>query len=382
MKTIAIDANEANINQRLGVNVYAYELLQAIYKLQDIWKERFKFVVYLSREAVADLPKEVSGVWEYKIIKGKGLWVLTKLLPHLLINPNKVSLLLSPSHYTVPFSFVPRVCSIMDLGYLKFSGQFKKIVYWQLKYWSAISILVSKKILAISEATSRDIVRHYPFASKKVVVTELGFDSSKFTSKVPHKDVRRIKERYNIVDDYILYLGTLKPNKNVEGLIEAFFNISSDFPRVMLVIAGKKGWMFENIFKKVKELGIEDRIIFTDFFPEEDKAPLMAGAKVFATPSLWEGFGLIALEAMACGTPVVVSNSASFPEIVGSAGVLVDPKNPKSIADGITKVLNMSRKQYNSLREKGLERAKMYSWEKTARKTLNVIDSLVYEKHI
>jgi len=375
MKLIAIDGNEANISERVGVNIYAFEILQGLYKLQDIWKERIRFVIYLKEKPSLDLPKEVKGVWEYRVLSGHGLWVLTCLMPHLLLTQDKPSLLFSPSHYTVPVSVIPRVCAIMDLGYLKFSGQFKKIVFWQLKYWTAISIKVSKRIIAISKATKEDIVRHYPFASNKVEVTQLGFDSKRFNSKVSANDVRRIRNKYHIVDDYILYLSTLKPSKNVEGVLDAFGTISQKFPLVKLMIAGKKGWMYEKIFEKVKKMSLERKVVFTDYFPEEEKPALLKGAKLLVTPSFWEGFGLVPLEAMACGVPVVVSNSGSLPETVGEAGILVDPYNADSIAAGIARVLDMDEKRYNEVVSLGLAQARKFTWERTAKETLGVLEA-------
>jgi glycosyltransferase involved in cell wall biosynthesis len=170
-----------------------------------------------------------------------------------------------------------------------------------------------------------------------------------------------------------LYLGTLKPSKNIEGLVEAFSLVAKENEKITLVIAGKKGWMFEPIYEKVKKLGLTYRIIFTDFISEIDKPALIAGAKVFVLPSFWEGFGLDVLSAMASGVPTVASNIGSLPEVVGSAGILVDPNDIKSIADGIQEVLLASTSKYNSMKEAGVAQASKFSWEKTARETLKVI---------
>jgi glycosyltransferase involved in cell wall biosynthesis len=266
----------------------------------------------------------------------------------------------------------------MDVGYLEFSGQFKKYDFWQLKLWSAYSIFVSKAVIAISNSTKEDIVRHYPFASKKVVVTPLAYDKRQFNQNISPNDVRRVRNRYAIVDDYILFLSTLKPSKNVEGLIEAFGLVKSKYQisNIKLVIAGKKGWLYESIFEEVKALGLTKEVIFTDFVPEADKAPLIAGAKVFVLPSFWEGFGLDVLNAMACGVPVVVSNKGSLPEVVGEAGVKVNPENTREIAEGLAKVLSASQIEYNMLVKKGLAQARKFSWEDTARKTIRILESI------
>lgn len=371
---IGIDGNEANIEKRVGVNEYAFQIIKNLQKLSGIEENDLKLIVYLQKSPVGDMPDE-SPNFKYKVIPGRGLWILTKLMPYLFFTKEKPEIIFTPSHYVPPFATMPRVCSIMDLGYLKFSGQFKKFDFWQLKVWSAISISVSKAIIAISNSTKEDIVRHYPTSKGKIYVTPLAYDNSRFNDAVPQIDVRHIKNKYSIVSDYVVYMGTLKPSKNIEGLIEAFSHLS-DFPDLKLVIAGKKGWMYESIFAKVKNLELEDRVIFTDFVPEEDKPALIAGAKVFVLSSFWEGFGLDVLNAMACGVPVVVSDAGSLPEVAGEAGVYVDPKNPESIAEGLRKVLTATKSQYNSMRQKGIEQARKFSWEKTAAQTLEILKNV------
>ena len=376
---IGIDGNEANVEKRVGVNVYAFELLRSIWQLQKTGVINHSLIVFLKRPPLSDMPKETQN-FKYKIIRGEGLWILTRLMPHLWKNTKKLDVIFSPSHYVPPICFQPRACSIMDLGYLKSLGQFKKYDYWQLKLWSAISIFVSKVVFAISASTRDEIVKKYPFASKKVVVTPLAYDQNLFNTKVAKEDTLRVKNKYTIVNDYILFLSTLKPSKNIEGLIEAFNIISGRFPDIKLVIAGKKGWLYESIFERVKKLKLEDKIIFTDFIPEEDKPALIAGAKVFCLPSFHEGFGLDVLNAMACGVPVVVSNKGSLPEVVGDAGVYVDPNSPKSIREVIVKVLSMDDIEYNKLVTRGLEQVKGFSWEKTALKTLEALDYVARQK--
>ena len=374
---IGIDGNEANVENRVGVNTYAFELLWNLWKLQDEWKNDHKLIVFLKNKPRGDMPKETES-FTYKVLEGGGQWILTKLTPYLFGKGRACDVFFSPSHYIPPIAPMPRYCSIMDLGYLEFTGQFRKKDFWQLKVWSAMSIFISKGIFAISNSTKRDIVRHYPFAKDKVYVTPLAYDPSKFNPNISDKDVRRVAARHSIVSDYVLYLGTLKPSKNIERLIEAFasvINHQSLTTNLQLVIAGKKGWMFDSIFGKVKSLGLEDRVVFTDFIPEEEKPALIKGAKTLILPSFWEGFGLDPLNAIASGVPVIVSNVGSLPEVVGEAGILVDPNSTTSIAEGINKVLSANKTDYNSIIEKGLSQAKKFSWEKTARETLKIITS-------
>ena len=379
---IGIDGNEANIEKRVGVNVYAFELLRAIWQLQKKGVVNHQLIVFLKRPPLSDMPKETQN-FKYKIIRGSGGWILTKLMPHLWRNLEGLNIIFSPSHYVPPICLQPRACSIMDLGYLKSSTQFKKCDYWQLKYWSAISIFVSNVVFAISVNTKEEIVRKYPFASKKVVVTPLAYDPNLFNMKVAKEDIERVKDKYTIVSDYILFLSTLKPSKNIEGLIQAFAMLNAKYQMlngIKLVIAGKKGWLYRSIFEKVKKLGLEGKVVFTDFIPEKDKPALIAGAKVFCLPSFHEGFGLDVLNAMACGIPAVVSNKGSLPEVGGDAGVYVNPDSSESIAEGLNKVLSMDNIEYNKLVTKGLEQVKKFSWEKTALTTLKGLENVSRQK--
>lgn len=373
---IGIDGNEANIKERVGVNTYAFELLWSLSKLQGESESKHRLIVYLKNDPLADMPKETQN-FKYKIIPGDKLWILTKLTPSLFFDNPKPDLFFSPSHYVPVIAPMPRICAIMDLGYLEHSGQFAKKDFWQLRVWSAISIFVSKSIISISNSTKQEIVRHYPGASRKIYAISLAYDPDSFNINIPEKDVRRVKNRYAIVDDYVLYLGTLKPSKNIESLIEAFSLIANRYPLITLVIAGKKGWMYESIFQKVKELSLEDKVIFTDFVLEADKPGLIKGAKLFVLPSFWEGFGLDILNAMAAGVPVVASNVGSIPEVVGEAGILVDPNSINSIADGIGKVLSAPKEKYNNIVTLGLIQAKKFSWEKTAKETMRVLEDSV-----
>ncbi len=372
---IGIDGNEANIENRVGINQYAYELLWAIYKLQEEWGKRHSIIVYLKSPPREDLPKE-NNSFRYRVIEGSGLWIITKLMPKLFKESPKLDIFFTPSHYLPPILTFPAVCSIMDLGYLEFSGQFKRKDFWQLKYWTARSLKMSKKVLTISESSRDDIVKHYPDTSKKVVVTPLAYNKSIFNEAIQEEDVRHTKRKYNIKNNYILFLSTLKPSKNIEGLLEAYSIIRRKYNNVDLVIAGKKGWLYESIFEKANQLNISKNIIFTDYIPEDDKPALIKGARLFVMPSYWEGFGIDVLNAMACGVPVVVSRIASLPEVAGKSGVYVDPYNINSIAAGIDKVLSMPKLEYNKLCKASITQARKFSWEKTARKTMEVLLSI------
>jgi glycosyltransferase involved in cell wall biosynthesis len=371
---IGIDGNEANVENRVGVNVYCFNLLHNLQKINENKQNPNYLIVYLKNRPLFDMPNP-SKYFEYKILGDAKFWVLTKLTKHLLFNSEKINILFTPSHYTTPFVTIPKVCSIMDLKYLENPTTFKKFTFWQLKYWTAISVFVSKRVLSISNDVKNDIVRHYPFASKKIQVTHLSHDLKPNDFNVSDEDVRRIKKKYSIVDDYILYLGTLKPSKNIDGLIKAYGILHNTYSTLQLVIAGKKGWLYESLFSLVEELGLKDGIIFTDFFPEDEKAILRRGARVFVQPSHTEGFGIDTLSMMALGVPVVVSKVDSLSEIVKDAGVYVDQNDPESIATGIEKVLKLDKNEYTKLVTKGKIQASKFSWEKCATQTLEILEN-------
>jgi len=369
-KLIGIDGNEANIKNKVGVNKYGYELLWNLYALQNEWKDEFIFQIYL-KDKPNKLPP-VNKYWKYRVLPGGGMWIIKTLMPDLFFGKNKPDIFFSPSHYVPPLALCPRICSIMDLGYLKFSEQFKRFDYWQLRLWSAWSIIVSKYIIAISETTKKDIVRHYNFASKKIHVTPLGHDPVNLINKTTKLNVRRVLKKYNIQPRYLLFISTLKPSKNIEGLLVAWAKIEKKFPETDLVVAGKKGWLYEPIFEKTKRLGINDRVVFTDFIPDEEKNVLLQNAYGFILPSFWEGFGIDVVNAMALGVPVIVSDRGSLPEVSGSASLVINPDDTNDIADKISTLLKMPKNKYNRMVKEGKTQAMKFTWEQTAQKTLEV----------
>jgi glycosyltransferase involved in cell wall biosynthesis len=186
-----------------------------------------------------------------------------------------------------------------------------------------------------------------------------------------------VKEKYKIKGDYLLFLSTLKPSKNVEGIVEAYKLLKDKGVKDTLVIGGKKGWLFDSIYEKVKVLRLESEILFTDFIDEEDKAPMILGSKALISPSHWEGFGMHVVESLACGTPVIVSRVASLPEVVGDAGIYVDNNDVSDIAAGMEELLGLNPKEYNKLVGKGLKQVRKYSWNKAAKETLGVFEKAV-----
>lgn len=373
---IAIDGNEANVVNKVGVHQYAYEILWGLYRQNNGQKNKDSFTVFLKGHPNPDLPKENVN-WKYTILKGGKVWILTKLMPYLLVN-SEYDVLFVPSHYTPIVTRIPVVATIHDLGYLDSSEQFNKYDFWQLKYWTAKTVRASTKLIAVSDSTKKDIVRHYKLDSEKIAIVHHGYDTAKYNTDISDAIVRRTKSKYHINGNYLLFLSTLKPSKNIEGLLAAFADCKNRLSeKYTLVIAGSKGWLYESIFAKVVSLGLEKDVVFTGFVHEDDKPALYYGSRLFALPVFWEGFGMTALESIACGTPVVSSSKGGLPEVLGDAGNYVDPYSVKDISQKIESVLDLKKSDYKKIVQKGIRRAKTFSWEKASRETLQVLRSVV-----
>jgi glycosyltransferase involved in cell wall biosynthesis len=232
-------------------------------------------------------------------------------------------------------------------------------------------------IITISQFSKSEIVKYLAVPKEKIVVMPCGVDFEFFRPDYSTEEIQTIKDKYSINSDYILYLGTLEPRKNIEKLIDAYQLLKSrnnDIPK--LVIAGRKGWQYNSIFQKVNEYRLINDIIFTGYLSEQDTPVLMKGAHAFVFPSIYEGFGMPPLEAMACGTPVITSNVASLPEVVGDAALLVNPFSVESIAEAIGKIIQDECLR-TSLSQKGLIHASSFSWDRSAKIVLDVYNNLL-----
>jgi len=369
---IAIDGYEANVEKRVGIGRYAFEMLQNLYELgkkEAGSKEKLQFRVYLPGKPRIDMPKETYW-WQYRTVWPRRLWTFFGLPLWLFFDNPRADVVFSPTHYIPRFIHIPRVMSIMDLSYLHFPQLFRKKDLHQLIHWTGYSIKNAEAVCTISEFSKHAIIETYRLSGKQVNVTYPGLSMD-----TTHLD-KDIYKKYKIKPSYILSVGTLQPRKNFSLLIEAFAKYckTTKNSTTDLVIVGKKGWLYEEILKAPKQFGIEDRVKFLSFVPDADLPSLYKGAECFCLPSLYEGFGLPVLEAMAAGTQVVVSNSSSLPEIAGKAGIYIDSSDIDSIRKGIETAI----KEKNIAKGKerirlGIEQAKKFTWEEAARKTLEVL---------
>lgn len=237
--------------------------------------------------------------------------------------------------------------------------------------WMPLTYNRAQKIIAISENTKKDIVSLLHIPEEKIVVIHSAVGSEFRPINDPAK-ISQVKTKYKTGEKFILDVGTLEPRKNLPFLVRAFhLAIQKGEIKHNLVLTGKKGWYYEGLFDLIKELHLEDRVILPGYVSDEDLPTLYNAADLFCFPSLYEGFGFPPLEALSCGTPVIAADNSSIPEVVGTAGILLAIDNEQIWAENMIKVLTDS-----SLRAKlsalGLEQAKKFSWEKTARETVKV----------
>ena len=231
-------------------------------------------------------------------------------------------------------------------------------------------------VIAISEHTKRDVVELLGVPPERVRVTLLAADE-RYRVLEDRLAIAEVAARYGIDGPYVLYTGTLEPRKNIPTLVRAFHTLKREtrIPH-RLVLAGKKGWLYDEIFAEVARLGLDTEVIFTGFVADEDLPYLYNGADLFVYPSFYEGFGLPPLEAMACGCPVVTSTTSSLPEVVGEAGLMVDPHDATALAEAMARALG-DGDLHARMREKGLARAARFSWEQCVAETLTLYRELV-----
>ncbi len=282
-------------------------------------------------------------------------------------------------HYVTPF-FRPckTVVTIHDVIHLLFPEYLpSKVAYYYAKFMLRFAARSARKIITVSESSKKDIVSYLGVSPEKVVVIYNAVDKN-FTPMRERQFSKLLSMNFHINGDYILYVGSLMKHKNVEGLLRAFGLLSQKKDikdSYKLVIVGGKRNQIDELRKIGQELGIDERIIYCGFLGSRWMPVLYNGASLFVFPSFYEGFGIPPLEAMACGVPVITSNTSSLPEVVGDAGILVDPFDIEGLADDIYKVLSDGELR-REMSWKGIERARMFSWEKTVKETLRVYEEV------
>jgi glycosyltransferase involved in cell wall biosynthesis len=361
---IAIDAS--TISTQGGPRTYVLGLIDALLRV-DHYNEYVIFYndpIHLGRFPQT---KEV-------VLPGKNplarLWREHVLLPNA-CRRERVEVLHCPKSAIPFYSPCPVVVTLHDLIPVK-HPELEKLaaqLYWRLHISRAARR--SSFVITISEWAKAEIMAEYGVPEERLAVIMQSFDPAMLLPRDPEQGMG-IRGKYGLADGYILYVGTIQPRKNLLSLFEAYALLKRKQVKVpKLVIVGRKGWMYDQIFTRIMELGLTEDVLFTGFVADDELPFIYDGAAVFIYVSLMEGFGRPPLEAMACGVPVIASNTTAIPEVVGDAGITVNPIDIGAIAAALQRVLS-DHSFAADLREAGRARAALFSWETAALETLAI----------
>lgn len=367
---IAVHAKVLSEEMPSGIGYYTYNLLK---NLSDIDKKN-EYILYSDTPILHKIRAEN---FKEKIIKFPKFWTYLRL-PIELRN-EAFDLIFIPHEKLPPFVNSRKVITVFDLHSLKRYFMSPISVSAKIHFLIAIKYAIKKadKVIAISESTKRDIIEKCGIDGGKITVTPLGYDKALYKTYPDDDLIHTVKEKYGIKGNFIINTSSLLwYRKNLPKLIRAFYICKSKgLINHKLVITGKRGEAYDEIVSLTKSLNLEKDVILTGYISTEDMPILLSGADALAFPSLHEGFGLPILEAMACGCPVITSNCSAMPEVVGDAGILVNPYNEDEIAHAIERVLTDAELR-NQMSNMGFIQAKRFSWENTAGETLKVFESL------
>jgi glycosyltransferase involved in cell wall biosynthesis len=351
-----------------GLGVYTIQLVKELEKIRNdlivytSFPEAFQFTSAKSKNIVLPL----GPAYGKKAHLARLMWTQT-VLPVRLLKDN-ISKVFSPIPECVLGIGMPQTVVVHDLIPLKFPKDYPFQNFY-FRWYVAPLLRKAQKIIAVSEQSKADLISDLGVNPGQIHVAPGGCNHGDFH---PHIDPTDVKLQYGL-HKYLLYVGNLHPHKNLPRLIQAFARLSSRVSH-QLVVVGKKDKRFHPFLEAlVEKLGLNGRVVFLDYVKQNDLGGMYAGAEVFVFPSLYEGFGLPLLEAMACGIPVVSGNIGATAEVVGEAGILVDPRSVKDLAEALEYVLT-TRGIRQDLQERGLRRAQQYRWDRTAQQVSGIIE--------
>jgi len=367
------------VHRHAGLGRYAYELLLALIGTDP----DNDYLAFFNNPSRAYIDPPLAGLSHLTTPLSYKPWRLSVLLAHIVqitqdsLFPT-VDIFHATDHLLPRFAQVKSVFTLHDLIFLFHPETHKPLNRWFLTLMMPRFLRVADAIIAVSECTKRDAVRCYGVPEEKITVIYEGVNP-RFCPAGPEA-VAAVRQKYGLPEHFILYVGTIEPRKNLSALLEAFVALQNrlatrDAAALRLVFVGKKGWLYEGFFRRLRELGLEDRAFFTGYVPDEDLPAIYSAADLFVFPSLYEGFGLPVLEAMACGTPVICSDTSSLPEVAGDAALMVPPTDVRALAEAMERML-CDAQMRTTLREKGLAWVRRFTWEKTAQQTVSVYKGL------
>ena len=364
---IAIDASRATKAQPTGAERYALRLIQALIQANESRPEPFRFSLYFRDAPQADLFADSAYVEEI-LIPFPRLWTHLRFAAALWRAQPDITFV--PAH-TLPFLFPGAgIVTVHDLGYKHFPEAHSPSQRAYLDLSTRFSQRRAALVLADSEATATDLSAIYGKPADSIRIVYPGCDGAGLTPSA--QSINAARERHQLPARYFAFIGTLQPRKNIERLVQAFgiWQREHDDGDTALVLAGAKGWLFDEAW-----LDGARNVIVTGYIDEAQKGGLLAGAIALVFPSLYEGFGFPAVEAMHCGTPVIASNTSSLPELVGEAGLLVNPLNVSEIAAAMGRCSDDAGLR-QMLIERGIQRAQRFSWGAAAQQVMAAFDEL------
>ena len=333
---------------------------------------------------VPDVPFEASGSlalrrsrrWNTQRPIGRILW--EQLALPILAQTQHLDLLHGTVNVGPLLAPCPTVITVHDLSFMRYPQAFPGFQRVYLQTQVRRSVRAARRVIAVSEATKRDIVALFGVPAERIDVVYNGVDAG--FSPAPAGEIEAFRQRKGLPNRYVLHLGTLEPRKNLVRLVQAFHQARQQGQAdVKLVLAGGKGWGFDDIFVEVSRLGLERDVLFAGYVSDDELAWWYRGAEVFCYPSLLEGFGLPVAEAMASGVPVITSNLSSLPEVAGEAALLVDPTSVDDLARALLTLLT-DQASAEALRAKGPPQAARFSWPRTAEQTAAVYRTALAER--
>ncbi|MCP4417568.1 MAG: glycosyltransferase family 4 protein [Chloroflexi bacterium] len=371
---IYVDISAA-VHARAGLGRYSENLAHALLATQP---ERFGLFYNQGQDGrfPPSLPTNIptkSIRWGYKpwrmaVLLGQwGRIGFNRLVPD-------AKLFHSTEHLLLPLHSVPTVLTIHDLIPQLFPAYHKKLNYWYLNIAMPLYCRQADAIVAVSQATRQDIVTHFGIDPAKIhVVYEA--PASHFQPVSPAR-VAQIRQTYDLPDRFLIHLSTIEPRKNLSRLLDALKALRHSFPNLSLVLAGGKGWLYDDFFAKIEADGLNDVVKVLGWVPDEDLPAVLAAADLAVQPSLYEGFGLPILENMASGQVVAASNVGPHPEVGGEAAAYFDPQNVEEITAVIHRLLT-DKEEYQHRQQLGLAHVQKFSWERAARETIAIYDALL-----
>jgi glycosyltransferase involved in cell wall biosynthesis len=371
---IGIDATICITQKPTGLGVYTVQIVNALSKIHD------DLVVWTVNDSLLKVDRrKMRLVMQHLRFLGdqlfyvRPLWVNT-VLPKLL-KEEGVDVVLTTVPSAMKHAPVRHVVTIHDVIPLTCQGEAPLSVYWNYKYRLPAILGNASAIISVSEYTKRDIQKYYLIKPEKIITVPEGYDNTFFT---PQSCDTNILDRYGLkYKQYLLSVGNASPRKNLINLIRSFHQVSQRVSQNLVLVGAKRARELRELKGEIRRFGLGGRVMILNYVPYHDLPQLYSSAALVVYLSLYEGFGLPVLEAMACGTPVLASNTTSIPEVAGESAVLIDPTNCDSIADAIVRIFSDS-KQLQRMSEAGLKRCMEFSWNKSAQQILGLLKTLVH----